>query len=240
MTLQQHNAAETKQFFDQWYLYQQLLDGDYMFHRSIQSALRDFVNARLNSPIKILDLGCGDASTIPGIFSDTEIQSYTGVDLSPVALERALKNLSMLSDSINLIEDDFSHYLQQGSVESFDLILIGFALHHLHPGGKREFFKQCYGALKHSGYLLLWDVFRRSGETRDAYLQAYSQQCRETWSSLSQEAIVKVLDHIQSCDFPETADTIATMASEAGFMATPKPLFADVAQFHCLFYFQKV
>lgn len=235
MTVTHHDAETTKIFFDQWHLYQQIVEQNYMAHREIQSALRDFVTTHLDHAFILLDLGCGDASMMARVLRDTPIQRYVGVDLSPVALEQAAQNLASSSCTVELIESDFSDYLQDCEQAQFDVVFTSFALHHLFLDEKRAFLNQCHTALKPGGYLLLCDVFRRPNETRDEYLQAYCGQCRKNWTHIPQETLHKALEHIQTCDFPETYETMATLAKEAGFMGTVKPLFIDASSFHCLY-----
>lgn len=238
MNAPQHDSQHTKQFFDRWHLYQQIIGNDYMAHRGIHAALRQFVMAKLDQPFTLLDLGCGDASAIADTFAGSGLQAYTGVDLSPVALEQAARNLAAAPFEVDLVEGDFTHYLSR-SVEPFNVILAGFALHHLYPDEKREFFKRCAAVLTSPGYVLLYDLFRRPGETREDYIQAYCQHCHESWTDLSQEGLAAATAHVNQCDFPETHGTLARMASESGFAATSTPLFTDAAQFHCLYVFQK-
>lgn len=238
MTATQHNAETTKLFFDQWHLYQQIVGQNYMAHREIQHALRDFVTIHLDHAFGLLDLGCGDASMMARVLHGTPIQRYVGVDLSPVALEQAAQNLTSLSCTFELIESDFSNYLQDCEQAQFDAVFTGFALHHLFLDEKRAFLKQCYTALKPRGYLLLCDVFRRPNETRDEYLQAYCGQCRENWTHIPQETLHKSLEHIQTCDFPETYETMANLVDEAGFVGAATPLFIDAPSFHCVYVFQ--
>jgi SAM-dependent methyltransferase len=235
---QQHDSEHTKQFFDRWHLYQQIIENDYMAHQSIHRALKRFVVSRIDRPFTLLDLGCGDASAIPGTFAGTGLQSYTGIDLSPVALEQAAENLRAVPFEVHLVEEDFTRYLVHNDSGRFHVILVGFALHHLYPAEKCEFFKRCYATLAPSGYLLVYDIFRRPGETRNEYIQSYCRHCGEQWTQLSPEGLVQLGEHINACDFPETYDTLATMASDAGFMSMPTPLFADNSQFHCLYSFQ--
>lgn len=239
MSVQQHNSEDVKQFFNQWHLYQQIMENNYIAHHGIHAALRKFVVSQFDKPFTLLDLGCGDASAIPSTFAGTTLQAYTGVDLSPVVLQQAAKNLMAVPFEIDLVEDDFTRYLAHSGWKHFDVVLAGFALHHLYLEEKRQFFKQCYAILEPSGYFLLYDVFRRPSETREEYIQAYSRNCRERWTQLSYEKLADVIEHINECDFPETYETIATVASEAGFTSKPTPLSADALRFHCLYNFQR-
>jgi len=238
MNAQQHDTEQAKQYFDRWHLYRQIIGNDYMAHQSIHAALRKFVVSRIDKPFSLLDLGCGDASAIAGAFAGTGLQTYTGVDLSPAALGQAAKNLESVSYEVRLVEYDFTAYLAQSGLERYNVILSGFALHHLFPDEKREFFRKCHAALESPGYLLLYDVFRREGETREDYMRAYCRHCSDRWTGLSDDSLSSAIEHIKECDYPETYTTIVMMANEAGFTSEPAPLFVDASQFHCLYGFR--
>jgi ubiquinone/menaquinone biosynthesis C-methylase UbiE len=238
MNTKQHDSEPTKQFFDRWSLYQQIIQHDYMAHRGIHAALREFVLSKIHQPFTILDLGCGDSSAIPSTFFGTNLQVYTGVDLSPMALAQAAKNLSETSFQVHLIENDFTSFLAQKNIEKFDIILIGFALHHLYTEEKREFFKGCYNLLKPSGYLLIYDTFRQPESTRQEYIQAYLEHCQQAWTLISTEGLTNIMKHVNQADFPETDKALARMAQEAGFLTQLTSLFTDKTQFHRLYSFQ--
>ncbi|MBF2098275.1 MAG: class I SAM-dependent methyltransferase [Gloeomargaritaceae cyanobacterium C42_A2020_066] len=238
MNAPQHDSQQVKQFFDRWHLYQQIIAQDYMAHRGIHAALRAFVVEHLEQPFTLLDLGCGDASAIANTFSGTALHGYTGVDLSPVALALAADNLKAVAFAVRLVEADLTDYVGRTKGEQFDVVLLGFALHHLYTDEKRVFFQRCHTLLKPGGYLLLYDVFRRPHETRDQYLQAYFSYCTEHWTELSQDSLVGTRDHAYACDYPETYGTLAALARDGGFIPPTLPLFADEPQFHCLYSFQ--
>ena len=234
--IQKHDAEQAKLFFDRWHVYQQVVADDYMSHRGIHAAIRKFVTGKMAKPYMLLDLGCGDASAIAETFSGTGLQSYTGVDVSPAALEQAAINLATAPFGVRLVEGDLAGYA--AGTACFDVVLAGFSLHHLYPEEKRAFFRRIRDMLKAPGYLLLYDVFRRPGESREEYMQAYCSNCAEHWSGLPHDGLANLIEHIKACDFPETYAALANMASEAGFTPEPGPLFADAPQFHCLYSFR--
>ena len=209
-----------------------------MSHYEIQAQIRTWITTQMVQPFTLLDLGCGDAKSIDALFEGTPLQVYTGVDLSPVALGAAAENLAGVSFGVDLMEDDFIHYLTTCDSDRFDIILSGFSLHHLHFPEKRAYFKLSHAALKPLGHILLYDTFLRSGESREDYLSAYCHNLQTRWTQLSPECFSELVDHIQTCDFPETYDSLSGMAAEAGFDSPTYPLFSDALQFHRLYYFQ--
>lgn len=229
-----HNPAASKEFFEKWNLYQKIIASDYMAHQGIRQALSDFVQCHTSNADRILDLGCGDASSIVHIFSLPTISHYTGVDLSSSALEIARSNLSALHGELALIERDFMEYLTEpgSNQDKYDFILIGFALHHLHTPEKQILLQKCRDRLANKGHILIYDVFRRPRESRKEYLMAYSQQMWTQWTALSPENIQSCADHITDCDFPETLEDLQSLMPQAGLSADADFLFIDINKFH--------
>lgn len=228
----------TKQFFDQWQLYQRIIEQDYMAHQGIHQAIGQCLDHHWDTPLQVLDLGCGDAQAIATTIAHRRIAAYTGVDLSPNALTLAAKNLAGMGH-VELVCDDFLSYLasQSGSDRPrFDLIHLGFSLHHLLLPEKQQLLQSCRGLLKESGCLMIYDVFRQPGQSREDYFQAYLAIVKRDWARVSDEQFQAIADHIQNCDFPESVAQLTEMAQQAGF-ASPQSLFADAHGFHRLLAF---
>jgi ubiquinone/menaquinone biosynthesis C-methylase UbiE len=237
-TMNQRPTEATKHFFDQWQLYQQIIEQDYMAHRGIHQALKQLIDQQFNTPFNLVDLGCGDAQAIAKTLANTQITTYTGLDLSPNALTLATKNLKNIA-KIDLICDDFLNYLQAKITtheENFDIIHIGFALHHLLLTEKQQFFQYCRALIAKTGYLLIYDIFRKPDQSRDYYIQAYLANVQSHWTTLSPEQLQSLTGHIKACDFPESLAIISEIAQTAGFSA-PLSLFVDASGFHQLLAF---
>ncbi|TMB67531.1 MAG: hypothetical protein E6J54_19950, partial [Deltaproteobacteria bacterium] len=76
-----------RQFFDEWSIYDQVLDHNYMFHdeiyRDVQRVLADRYG---NRPFTLLDLGCGSARHLRRALEGRSVSRYLGYDLSVAAL----------------------------------------------------------------------------------------------------------------------------------------------------------
>lgn len=240
MTTANPPATEAvKAFFDQWQIYDLILRHDYMAHRGIQTTLRQSLATTQLSNIDLLDLGCGDSSQIVDILAQLPMGSYTGIDLSPIALSKARQNLEAAVYPVTLIEADFTTALAQFKPSSFDVLLLGFTLHHLQAPQKQHLLTQCCELLRSEGSLYLYDVFRRAGETREQYISAYCAHSDATWSGLPAAALQATQTHLATQDYPETYASLSAMAEQAGFQATGQPAFQDEQGFHCLFHFTK-
>ena len=231
-------TEQTKEFFQQWQVYQQVIENDYMAHRSIHQAIRAFLDRHYTEPFRLLDLGCGDAQAIARTLQGTKISSYTGVDLSPNALTLAQENLADL-EVLELVSADFTAYLAENrsfSGPSFDIIHVGFSLHHLLLPEKEQFFHHCGPLLRPGGYLLIYDVFRQPHQNRQQYIEEYLAQVQAEWHTIAPAQLQAIADHINECDFPEWALTIAEIAQKAGF-SIPETLFVDCSGFNQLLAF---
>ena len=83
-------AADPVQLFrETWTTYQKIIASDYMFHRELTRAIASSLMTLPDTPLSVLDLGCGDASQITGILNAHHIAEYRGCDLSLTALELA-------------------------------------------------------------------------------------------------------------------------------------------------------
>lgn len=197
-------------FNEQWWLYQKVLRNNYMGHKEIYSILHEFLLRYDQKPLKILDLGCGDASFVSQALLNTTMNFYCGIDLSEAALEIARENMAKLPGEKLFIQGDLLELilqLGQNQDNSFDAILASFALHHLSLERKDCLIGQLPHLLKTDGVFLLIDLIRPSEETREDYIRRYLDNVRQDWFLLTPQEFLRVEEHISSSDFPETQET---------------------------------
>lgn len=233
----EHSPEEASRWFAQWHLYRSIVDANWMRHREIFGGIRSWTLVRHPGPFTLLDLGCGDASFIQGTFENTGLWAYTGVDASQAALAQATKELAGARFQVQFVKADMLVVLDDGmgaDASAFDMILASYSVHHLPGNDKLRFFKLAYSNLGRGGTLLFADVFRRDGETREQYLDAYVTMMREAWVGLAPDTLTGAIDHVRERDFPETRGRIAELAREGGFHAEPRELYRDGAGFHRL------
>ncbi len=204
-------------FFDEWSVYDQVLDHNYMHHDEIYRDVQRFFADRFDHrPLTLLDLGCGSARHLAQALKGRSISRYVGYDLSDVALAHAAQNLASLDCPVELCQGDLLEGLR-ASGEKFDVIFISFALHHLASAEKQLFFSSAQERLKGDGILLLIDTMREDGEERPVYLDRYCAWLRSTCETLSPPALDLLCDHIRGNDYPETTATLRAMAARSGF-----------------------
>jgi SAM-dependent methyltransferase len=210
-------GREAAKFFDEWSMYQRVLDSNYMYHdeiyRGVERLLADHFATR---PIAVLDLGCGSARHLSAALAGCRVSAYKGYDLSETPLTEAAGNLARLNCPVELKQGDQLDALGRES-GAFDLIFCGFSLHHLTTENKKEFLRLAHRRLNTGGVLLVVDPAREEDEPRPIYLDRYCGWIRSDWESMPEAAVDAICEHIRGNDFPETARDLRAMAAEEGF-----------------------
>lgn len=211
-------------FFTAWRTYRKIVDVNYMYHREIGAHVEETLAASFGSGgFSMLDLGCGDASTLAPLLARLSPGRYVGVDLSETALGLAAENLKALSCPVELRREDLLAALEAG--ESFDVIHTSFALHHLPTEQKAEFFRRAAARLAEGGLLLLTDVMREEDESLPVYFERYTSWLRNDWHLLTQEEREATCAHLTANDLPETVSTLQEQARAAGLEPAPVVAF---------------
>jgi SAM-dependent methyltransferase len=204
-------------FFDEWSIYDQVLDHNYMYHDEIYGNVRRILADRYETrPFLLLGLVGGSTRRWPRALQGRSVSRYVGYDLSDVALAHARRNLTGLGCPVELHRGDLLESLRIDG-EKFDVVFTSFALHHLAAAQKSTFFQLAYSRLNQDGILLLIDTVRDDGEDRKLYLDRYCAWLRSEFKTLSPDALDLLCDHIRSNDFPETLAALDAMATRAGF-----------------------
>jgi len=207
--------ASVTDFFSSWEVYRAVIDNDCMEHSLIYPLIGEILRER-TEPFTVLDLGCGDAAGTGPAMIGTAAARYVGVDSAAPALEFAARTLDGSGLDIDLRVQDMLDMVRT-SDEQFDVIIASFALHHFHAAQKQAFLDVARERLAPGGEVLLVDVVRRDGETRDEYLTRYSQMVR-TWP-MDSDVQDRIIAHVTSFDFPEEVSTVDRWAPELGYEA---------------------
>ncbi len=233
------DAADVREFFNGWSLYRRIVDNDYLYHRSAKEALTLWLDAWVedsNRSFSFLDLGCGDAAFSASILKGRGVTAYTGMDLSPVALDLARENTADLAAPVSLIPGDFM--MDVGTLpSSYDIIYIGLSLHHLSRQEKEYFFGELRRRVAPGGAVLIFDPVLTPGESRESYMGRWVDHAEWSWKALSVEEIAGAVQHVTSSDFPEEIATLNRMAVSSGFRPA-EILFMDHTDFYALMAYQ--
>lgn len=205
-------------FLKSWRVYQEIIEHNYMFHREISTAARLALEEDAScKALRILDLGCGDASMALPFLSADRIAAYVGCDLSQPALDIAKEKLKTLDIPYRLFCDDMLRFMEEQADASADLVLASYAIHHLNANDKQRLIRDVARVLSPEGRFLLIDIFREPHEERIDYVANYMQKLRQDWTALSTEAQDLVVDHATQYDFPEPSSFYATHCQNHGF-----------------------
>lgn len=207
-------------FLKSWRLYQEIIEHDYMFHQEITQAVASAVQGfSPESHLRILDLGCGDASMALPLMPAAGIANYLGCDLSQPALDIARQKLNSRHIPNQLICDDMLRVASEQADNSIDLVISSYAIHHLNEPQKKQIIRDIARMLTPEGRFVLVDIFREPNEDRAAYMRNYMGHLRSTWCELSPASQEMVVEHATSYDFPETADFYKALCQKHGLNA---------------------
>lgn len=212
-------------FFSNWAMYRAVIDNDCMDHQRIYSAVGRILRER-TAPFTLVDLGCGDAAGVAPALRNTAIARFVGVDNAAPALEFAQATLTDATFEVELVEQDLTAAVRAGhsggAEGTYDVVVMAFALHHFQSEEKQSLLSDIRSRLNPGGELLLIDLVRQVGQSRDEYLEAYLEHVR-SWP-LTDETITAIIDHVDGFDFPEEVDTQPQWALACGY--------SDVEEFY--------
>lgn len=101
------------------------------------------------APERVLDLGCGDGRLAALILdARPSVASVLAVDVSPPMLARA-RDRFRDDARVSVIEHDLTHSVS--GMGRFDVIVSGFAIHHLTDRRKQALYAEVAGALRPGG-----------------------------------------------------------------------------------------
>lgn len=167
----------------------------------LKSFYRYFLgNNGSQKPVKILDLGCGNAAITMELLKEDNKINATLVDGSLEMLKNARKNLKNYKD-MNFIHKTFQELLENKSKDKksqdkesqnngsqdnnlipdeFDLVVSSLAIHHISTEEKKSLFQYIYNHLKSGGFFL-------NIETVKAPVDELEQWYRVLWSEWIRE-----------------------------------------------------
>lgn len=216
------NAAvvdDVARFFANWSMYRAVIENDCMDHARIYREVGALLRERRRA-FTLMDLGCGDAAGVGPSLRGTAITRFVGVDNAAPALEFARGTLADAAFEVELVEQNLTEAVR--SDRTYDVVVMAFALHHFQSAEKRGIIADIRRRLQPGGELVLIDLVRQPGQSRQDYLEDYIEYVR-SWP-LAEETIGAIIDHVTGFDFPEDVDAQPRWALEAGY--------ADVVEFY--------
>lgn len=212
--MSQQSAEQTSEFFQQWAIYRDVIKHNYMHHNELGVVLDRHLNA-YTSLIDVLDLGCGDAELFVRSQYTDKVKHYTGVDMSNDALALAKEHLQAKPFDKSFIVGDFYQYAMKKPA-TYDLIVVGYTLHHLSREQKETFLEHVKEMLKPSGKIVVYDLVRKNKETRDEFIDRICLSFDQSWCEFNDEQLAGIHDHVRNNDQPETEQFFENQAKNLG------------------------
>ena len=215
-------------FERQWSSYRAVLEHDLMEHRAVAAAVAAELKGWLAQrppeapPPALLDLGCGDLALLAPLLRALPLRHYTGLDLTPQVLPLAQQALGAVAYGCHWREGDLLRWSEgldgaDPALDQPDILHSAFAIHHLSNPQKQAFLEGARQRIRPGGVFLWVDVFRESGESREAYIARYVRRIRSGWPHLSPEQKEQVIDHLSQWDHPAERSSIEATAEAAGW-----------------------
>jgi ubiquinone/menaquinone biosynthesis C-methylase UbiE len=205
-----------KQVFEQRSMYDAVVTGNYMHHAKLVAALGAWAQ-EFGRPLRIVDLGCGDASLAAKSFAGATVEHYVGVDLAESSIEQARVSTAGWNGRVELICGnlfDALHGLADGRA---NVVLASYSLHHFSTADKVKLLREIGRVLESRGVLLWIDAVRDDGQSRDAYIDRLAGEIAHDWTLLSVEERQRTVEHVRSADYPETKAWMMEQTAAAGF-----------------------
>jgi len=213
----QPSFSRVKEVFEQWAMYDAVVQADYMAHKELVAALAKWAG-RQTSQLRIVDLGCGDAWLATHAFRDANVAQYCGVDVSDSAVMLAREHVDAIwPGRAEVSEGNLADFLSAQPDESATTILASYSLHHFLSKAKIALIADCHRVLAVGGSFFWIDPVCRAGESRDAYLDRLTDVMERNWPALTPEQSAKACAHVRESDFPETGAWMMDRVRSAGF-----------------------
>lgn len=128
-------------------------------------------------PLRILDLGCGTGHGMLLVLNRFPRAHVTGVDFSPLMIEKSRKNLQAFANRVTLVEHNFNTL---AFPETYDVVISAIAIHNSTHEQKDALFKKIFLSLKEDGVFINGDFIEgESFEINQQYRHVYRKYLEE-------------------------------------------------------------
>ena len=125
---------------------------------------------------RFLDIGCGDGILGRTVSSIYPTSKGVFVDFSDVMIDALKEKLEGTSGNSEAVKTDFSKssWLEQVSEHApFDLIVTGFAIHHLPDKRKKELYREIFDLLNPGGLFMNLDHIKTGSPTAEVLFEEW-------------------------------------------------------------------
>jgi ubiquinone/menaquinone biosynthesis C-methylase UbiE len=208
--------ARVKEVFEQWAMYDAVVQAGYMRHAELVATLADWARKQ-TAPLRIVDLGCGDSWLATHAFREANVAQYRGVDVSDSAVERARKHVAIWPGGAEVTAGNLADFLRHVPEDSANVVLASYSLHHFSSDAKISLIAECRRVLVPGGTFVWIDAARNDDESRDAYIDRLTHVMQRDWTALPADQRTKACAHVRESDFPETGRWMLEQVQSAGF-----------------------
>jgi ubiquinone/menaquinone biosynthesis C-methylase UbiE len=208
--------SRVKEVFEGWAMYEAVVAADYMHHAELVATLAAWARKQ-TVPLRIIDLGCGDAWLAAQAFRDANVASYHGVDVSDSATELARDNIAIWPGRSQVVAGNLAGFLHARPDATANVILASYSIHHFASAAKIDVIRECHRVLAPGGTFIWIDAVRRSDESRDAYIARLTRVMHDDWTHLTVDQREKACTHVRESDFPETSQWMLEHVASARF-----------------------
>jgi len=230
MAIRNVSGGESLTIFERsWQTYHLLVAHDLMQHQALGHALEQRLRAwlaerqaaGLTSALAMADLACGDLTTLAPLLRQLPLREFEAVDAAAGVLPQAEARLGPVPYPCHWRAMDLLLWAESGAdrpAGTWDLVTCLFGLHHLADGDKWRFLELVPGQLAPGGRMLIGDLFRLPGESRQAFLERYWARVN-SWTVLVQPSRQLVIDHMASSDYPAEGEQFVATAASMGWQS---------------------
>jgi ubiquinone/menaquinone biosynthesis C-methylase UbiE len=221
-----NSFARVKEVFEQWSMYDAVVQADYMAHNELVATLADWAQEQ-TAPLRIVDLGCGDAWLAAHAFRDANVAQYRGVDVSESAAELARKHTVIWQGRAEVVAGNLADILHDVPDASATVVLASYSLHHFSTDAKLALIADIRRVLAPGGTFLWIDAVRRNDESRDDYINRLTHVMANDWTALTPAQREQACTHVRESDFPETGRWMLDHVAATGFQRAATILHND-------------
>jgi tRNA (cmo5U34)-methyltransferase len=157
--------------------------------------------------LKILEIGCGTGVTTLALLHSRPDLRITGVDISPVMLEQARRNLApaLAENRLCLLENDALFCLRETPAETFDIVASGYTLHNFPNDYRGQVLREILRVLKPGGVLVNGDRYALDNTVE--HLKVIQAEVRDYFKVLMEMNLPDLLEqwmvHLFSDESPD-------------------------------------
>ncbi|HEX3601488.1 MAG TPA: class I SAM-dependent methyltransferase [Lacipirellulaceae bacterium] len=208
--------SRVKEVFEQWAMYDAVVQANYMHHVELVAALGDWARKQ-TEPLRIVDLGCGDAWLATHAFRDANVASYRAVDVSESAVDLAREHTAIWQGRAEMSAGNLAEFLRDLPANSANVILASYTIHHFSSDAKTSLIADCHRVLAADGTFIWVDAVRRDDESREGYIDRLTSVMERDWPALTPDQRAKACAHVRESDYPETGRWMQDQVAAAGF-----------------------